>query len=57
MIATISPAVQVFEDTYNTLNYANRAKFIKNNVERNVLNVVNHISNYNNIIEDLKKEN
>jgi len=32
MIANVSPAVHVFEDTYNTLNYANRAKNIKVNV-------------------------
>ena len=29
MIANISPSVISFEDTYNTLNYANRAKNIK----------------------------
>jgi kinesin family protein 18/19 len=29
MIANISPSVVGFEDTYNTLNYANRAKNIK----------------------------
>jgi kinesin family protein 18/19 len=29
MIANISPSVLAFEDTYNTLNYANRAKNIK----------------------------
>lgn len=37
MIANISPSTSVFEDTYNTLNYANRAKFIKTNIKRNVL--------------------
>ncbi len=43
-----------FEDTYNTLNYANRAKNIKVYAQRNVLNVSNHISNYMNIISNLK---
>ncbi len=57
MIANISPAVATFEDTYNTLNYANRAKSIKTNVQRNVLNVNNHLSNYTSIIETLKKQN
>lgn len=57
MIANISPSPISFEDTYNTLNYANRAKNIKTKVERNVLSVENHISNYANIIEGLKKEN
>lgn len=57
MIANVSPSIYCFEDTYNTLNYANRAKGIKNNVVRNVLNVHSHISNYANIIEKLKQEN
>lgn len=39
MIANISPAVSSFEDTYNTLVYAHRAKNIKTNAHRNVLNV------------------
>ncbi len=38
MIANVSPFIQYFEDTYNTLMYANRAKHIKNNAVRNVLN-------------------
>lgn len=54
MIANLSPAVHVFEDTYNTLNYANRAKNIKVNVQRNVLNVANHFANYAEIIKSLK---
>ena len=57
MIANISPAVTAFEDTYNTLNYANRAKNIKTNVKRNVLNVENHIANYEEVIKGLKNEN
>ena len=57
MIATLSPAVISFEDTYQTLNYANRAKNIKTNVIRNVLNIDNHIANYANIIATLKQEN
>lgn len=38
MIANVSPAVSGFEETYNTLNYANRAKNIKSAATRNVLN-------------------
>jgi hypothetical protein len=56
MIANVSPAVSTFEDTYNTLKYANRAKNIKTHVQRNVLNVQYHISNYTNIINSLKAE-
>merc|ERR1740116_374543 len=36
MIANISPADFTYEDTLNTLKYANRAKNIKTRVERNV---------------------
>ena len=39
MIANISPYEYSFEDTYNTLNFANRVKNIKTQVKRNVLNV------------------
>lgn len=57
MIANISPAVLTFEDTYNTLNFAHRAKTIKTKVQRNVLNVDNHFNNYTNIINQLQDEN
>lgn len=56
MIANVSPSVTTFDDTYNTLKYANRAKNIKTQVQRNVLNVQYHISNYNQIISNLKTE-
>lgn len=46
MIANISPSNDSFEDTHNTLKYANRAKNIKTNVTRNVLNVEYHVSKY-----------
>ena len=42
MIANVSPSILSFDDTYNTLNYANRAKKIKSNVKRNVLNAKYH---------------
>lgn len=57
MISNISPFIESVEDTYNTLTYAHRAKIIKTNVKRNVVNVESHISNYTNIIEGLRKEN
>ena len=56
MIANISPAINAFDDTYNTLKYANRAKNIKTVVTRNVVNAQYHISNYVNIINNLKEE-
>ena len=56
MIANVSPSINAFDDTYNTLKYANRAKNIKTVVTRNVLNAQYHISNYVNIINGLKNE-
>jgi kinesin family protein 18/19 len=56
MIACVAPQYGTYEDTLNTLKYANRAKNIRTNPERNVLNVQEHISNYNKVIERLKGE-
>ncbi|KAK3874985.1 hypothetical protein Pcinc_020120 [Petrolisthes cinctipes] len=56
MIAAVSPASTTFEDTFNTLRYANRAKTIKTTIKKNVLNVDQHISNYVNIVEGLRGE-
>ena len=55
MIANISPFIYSFDDTYNTLKYADRAKHIKTNIKRNVLNAQYHITNYLNIIKNLQK--
>ena len=56
MIANISSADSSFEETLNTLKYANRAKNIKTNVQRNVLNVNYHISEYVQLITNLRGE-
>ena len=56
MIANISPAFAAYEDTLNTLKYADRAKQIKTICKRNVLNVEFHISNYTKIINQLREE-
>jgi kinesin family protein 18/19 len=56
MIACISPLVSAYEDTHNTLKYANRAKNIKTTVVKNVVDVTKNISDYDNIILDLKGE-
>lgn len=56
MVACISPFANTFEDTHNTLKYANRAKNIKTNAKRNVFNVDSHISRYTQIISSLKQE-
>ena len=54
MIANVSPFINSFDDTYNTLKYADRAKHIKTNIKRNVLNAQYHITNYKNIIKNLQ---
>lgn len=56
MIANISSAESAFEETLNTLKYANRAKNIKTQVTRNVLNVNYHISEYVQLINNLRGE-
>ncbi|KAJ8957542.1 hypothetical protein NQ318_020581 [Aromia moschata] len=57
MIANVSPSSMSYEDTYNTLKYATRAKKIKSNMKRNVVNVELHVSNYIKMVEELQKEN
>eukprot|EP01028_Stygiella_incarcerata_P006271 TRINITY_DN256_c0_g2_i1.p1 TRINITY_DN256_c0_g2~~TRINITY_DN256_c0_g2_i1.p1 ORF type:complete len:1114 (-),score=364.20 TRINITY_DN256_c0_g2_i1:2222-5563(-) len=56
MIAAVSPSSMSYEDTHNTLKYANRAKNIKLTVQRNVLNVNFHVTRYKQIINELRKE-
>ena len=56
MIANVSAAFASYEDTLNTLKYADRAKQIKTVVRRNVLNVDFHIANYTRIIQQLREE-
>ncbi|KAA0175522.1 hypothetical protein FNF27_02932 [Cafeteria roenbergensis] len=56
MIAAISPAARSFEETLNTLKYADRAKKIKTKVTRNVLRVNYHISQYEELIGNLRGE-
>jgi kinesin family protein 18/19 len=56
MIAAVSSSESSFEETLNTLKYANRAKNIKSTVRRNVLNVDYHISEYVQLITNLRNE-
>ena len=56
MIANISPASTSYDETSNTLKYASRAKNIKTDVRRNVLSVSFHVSKYQAIISNLKKQ-
>lgn len=65
MIANVSPAVTAYEDTLNTLKYANRAKSIKTYSKKNVKALESEasqnnqqvMSEYADIISSLKKEN
>ncbi|XP_027638921.2 kinesin-like protein KIF18B [Falco peregrinus] len=43
-ITAVSPCVLAYEDTYNTLKYASRAKDIKQSLRSNVLSIDSHIS-------------
>ncbi|NXV52602.1 KI18B protein, partial [Uria aalge] len=56
MIAAVSPCVLAYEDTYNTLKYANRAKDIKLSLKSNVLSFDCHANKYAVICEQLKAE-
>ncbi|XP_036114520.1 kinesin-like protein KIF18A isoform X1 [Molossus molossus] len=56
MIAAISPSSMSYDDTYNTLKYANRAKDIKSSLRSNVLHLDNHITQYVKICNEQKKE-
>lgn len=55
MIANIAPCSITYEDTYNTLRYANRAKKIKSNAKKNV-SCEMHVAGYIKIVEEQKKE-
>ena len=56
MIAHISPASIHFEESRNTLTYADRAKYIRTKLRRNVIDVSYHISQYQQIIQELAAE-
>lgn len=52
----ISPSGLSYEDTYNTLKYADRAMNITCKVIKNELSVDMHISRYAKIVEELRIE-
>ncbi|GAB1598494.1 kinesin-like protein KIF18A [Argonauta hians] len=56
MITAVSPSYQSYEDTYNSLRYADRAKHIRADVKKNILNVKSNISKYGKIVENLRQE-
>ena len=56
MIANVSPGSNSFEETINTLKYANRAKNLKTKMTKNKKLVSMHIAEYKIIINDLRGE-
>ncbi|XP_006897942.1 PREDICTED: kinesin-like protein KIF18B [Elephantulus edwardii] len=56
MIAAISPSSLTYEDTYNTLKYADRAKEIKFSLKSNVVSLDCHINQYATICQQLQAE-
>lgn len=56
MIANISPSSFSYEDTYNTLRYANRAKKIKTSVKKNIVASNFSASDYASMLEEAKRE-
>ena len=46
MIVCVSPSSQHFDETQNTLRYANRAKNIQTKVTRNTYNVTRHVKDF-----------
>uniref|UniRef100_A0AAY4BUK9 Kinesin-like protein n=1 Tax=Denticeps clupeoides TaxID=299321 RepID=A0AAY4BUK9_9TELE len=56
MIANISPSSGSYEDTLNTLKYANRAKEIKTSLKSNVVSLDSHVGQYVVICERQRAE-
>ncbi|KDQ20755.1 hypothetical protein BOTBODRAFT_50820 [Botryobasidium botryosum FD-172 SS1] len=56
MIVCVAPTSLHFEDTQNTLKYANRAKNIKTKVSRNFVNIDRHVAQYVEAINRLNEE-
>ena len=52
----LSPCSLSYEDTYNTLKYADRAKNIKSNLIKNVVSVDLHVSRYAKLVKELQEE-
>jgi kinesin family protein 18/19 len=54
MIACISPSSLFYDETLNTLNYASRARSIKNKAKRNIQEVGCDVYRYKDIISKLE---
>ncbi|XP_061224868.1 kinesin-like protein KIF18B [Neopsephotus bourkii] len=56
MVAAVSPSVLAYEDTYNTLKYASRAKEIKLSLKSNTHSSDSHVCEYVEMCERLRGE-
>ena len=56
MIANISPSFMCYEDSLNTLKYADWAKHIKTTCMKNIVNVDDKIKTYKTLIGSLRSE-
>ncbi|KAK6465723.1 P-loop containing nucleoside triphosphate hydrolase protein [Scheffersomyces coipomensis] len=56
MIVCVSPSSQHYDETLNTLKYANRAKEIKTKLIRNLHNLDRHVGSYLKMITEQKQE-
>ncbi|OZJ04833.1 hypothetical protein BZG36_02322, partial [Bifiguratus adelaidae] len=56
MIVCVSPSSLHYEETHNTLKYANRAKNIKTKVKQNLVSVDRHVTKYVDAISSLREE-
>ncbi|KAJ2722987.1 tubulin-dependent ATPase kip3 [Coemansia sp. Benny D115] len=56
MITCVSPASTYYEETHNTLKYANRAKNIKTTVAKNTKSTLVHLSQYQGKIREQSEE-
>ena len=56
MIACVSPAASCYEESINTLKYAERAKMVKNKLIPNIKEIDHNEMKYKEIIELLKEE-
>ena len=55
-LSCVSPSYMTYDDTYSTLQYANKTKNIRTNITRNTLNVKARISQYPKIIAELRAQ-
>ena len=56
MIACISPAPSLYDETINTLNYASRARKIQKKVTKNIKEFDIGNSNFKDVVDNLKLE-